>query len=667
MRPTSAKPTVLSLHVFRLAALFMTAAALTGCGMGPRLIPPTSAAAIHGHVHGGQQPVAGAKIYLLAANTTGFGQPSVSLLNSSSTGYSDTLGAYVVSAADGTFDITGDYTCTSGQQLYFLALGGDSGGGPNSAIGLMALLGDCSSAPSIPFVEVNEVSTVAAAFSLAGFAADSLHIASDETASGNSTSASAHTGLVNAFTTPSNLVDLGTGLALASTPAGHGTVPQATLYTLANILASCVNTADPVQPGIRSHDVTYSSACTTLFSATTPDGGSVPTDTASAAINIAHYPAANIANLYALASSKPPFSPALASQPSAVTLTLTFTPTSLTSVTMAFDAAGDLWYTFDHGLAKLSPLGVEAAGSPFADSGLSDPSGLAIDTSSNVWVVNLRNNTLHKFNSSGSLLHSGTVTGLNEPSSIAIDPSGNLWIANYAGSVTKTNSSGTVIATYTGGGKIDSPYQVLADSAGHIWLPAFFKSYFVLLNNNGAANAHSPLSVSGVDPAGDFSLLLAAIDSTGNLWTPNLSSNEIGAISNSGVALPHIPFTLGSVPDGLSPFPEALTLDGQNHVWASIWYQSEDYGVHTGSPQPLSAHPHDSSDEVDTLYGITSSGKSLLTYNLPGPATALAVDPSGNLWYFAPGIGFYEIVGLAAPLITPTAAAVSANKIATLP
>ena len=77
--------------------------------------------------------------------------------------------------------------------------------------------------------------------------------------------------------------------------------------TLANILAACVNT-----PGTTS-------ACSTLFTNALPGGttGTQPTDTATAAIDIAHNPAANITALYGLATANPPFSPALSAQPNA--------------------------------------------------------------------------------------------------------------------------------------------------------------------------------------------------------------------------------------------------------------------------------------------------------------------------------------------------------------
>jgi hypothetical protein len=261
MRPNAAPPPffvspVLWFDGLWLVALIILMHILTGCGVS-RLAPPSAqtGVALHGHVHGGQAPVNGAHVYLFAANTSGYGgygladstaNASVSLLNSADTGASDPTGAYVLSDVNGDFNISGDYTCTPGQQVYLYAHGGDSGGGSNSALGMLTLIGNCPAAgtfASIPFIEIDEVSTIAAAFAFAGFASDPVHVSSNG-------SPQALTGIANAFATASNLSDLGTGIALTTTPAGNGTVPRSTINTLANILASCVNTADPTEPDI---------------------------------------------------------------------------------------------------------------------------------------------------------------------------------------------------------------------------------------------------------------------------------------------------------------------------------------------------------------------------------------------------------------------------------
>jgi hypothetical protein len=162
---------------------------------------------------------------------------------------------YVTTDSQGAFAITGDYTCPStASQLYLYAIGGNPGAGTNSAAGLLAALGTCPASGTLSsslYVVINEVSTIATAYSIAGYATDPLQVSSPNTTL-------AQTGIANAFATVTNLETLSTGLVLATTPAangGNGTVPQSEIDTLANILAECINSTGPA-----------STACATLFS-----------------------------------------------------------------------------------------------------------------------------------------------------------------------------------------------------------------------------------------------------------------------------------------------------------------------------------------------------------------------------------------------------------------
>jgi hypothetical protein len=244
--------------------------------------------------------VAGAKVYVLQVNSSPYADSSVSLLNASTGNPADSIGHYVVSGEYGGFSIAGDYTCTAGHQVYVYVRGGNSGDdGANSAIGLMALLGTCPASGNFnraaPFVFVNEVTTVAAAYSMAGFATDATHVV-------DSGGASIH--VADAF----GLANMATGVANSALPSGpQGEVPRTKIHTLANILSACINSSSST-----------STSCATLFKSARSNGasGTIPDDTATAAINIARNPHANIAALYGLQPRlSAPFQPALQSAP----------------------------------------------------------------------------------------------------------------------------------------------------------------------------------------------------------------------------------------------------------------------------------------------------------------------------------------------------------------
>jgi hypothetical protein len=313
--------------VVLILLLLACATVLSGCGMGKIDTTvssqpiPVLGPAMQGRVHGGNQPVSGATIQLYAAGLNGYGSAPTSLLTSTVT----TDGAE-------SFGITGKYPCPDADsdgdsQVYLVATGGNPGlpgNVNNSALVLMAALGSCNqliAGGASIFIDVNEVSTVAAAYSLAQFAVP------DPSAPGIlvGTSGSNINGLNSAMKTVNNLVDLPTGTALSITPyykALGGTsggllnssyVPQARINTLADALAPCVNSTGT------------DGACTALFNAAKAPGGFTPTDTLQAILSIAQHPGNNPAGIWGLPSSTPPFEPTLSSAPNDFALALTYT------------------------------------------------------------------------------------------------------------------------------------------------------------------------------------------------------------------------------------------------------------------------------------------------------------------------------------------------------
>jgi hypothetical protein len=257
--------------------------------------------AIHGVAHGGQQPITGQSIYLYATGTSGVGSNSRSVLTASvctnspsNCGQDGSNNYYVTTDANGDFALTGDYTCSTNESLYIYGTGGNSGAGTgsNSHIGLLASLGTCASnsgdlSTQVPSIQLNEISTVATAYSLAGFALT-------PTAIGSGSTTAAIQGMTNAVANVPNIYNFAVGMPLTSTASSSanstGTVPANKMLWLADIIGACVNT-DPTDDN---------GTCASLISAMPKPGGGTTADTAQIALNMAHTQSASAATISAL-------------------------------------------------------------------------------------------------------------------------------------------------------------------------------------------------------------------------------------------------------------------------------------------------------------------------------------------------------------------------------
>jgi hypothetical protein len=586
-------------------------------------------AAISGKVHGGQNPIVGARVYLYAANTTGYVNASLSLLTSATGNPADTNGNYYETTGfGGNFTITGDYTCPStASQLYLYAIGGNPGAGTNSAAGLLAALGTCPASGTLSSslsVFVDEVSTIATAYSIAGFATDATHVSSSGTAL-------AQTGVANAFLNVTNLETLSTGLALETTPAGNSAVPHITINTLADILASCINSTGP-----------GSTACSTLLADAESGGstGTAPTDTANAAINMAHNPGANLAALYALSTAAPPFTPALTAVPNDFTLALNFTGGGLAEPTgVAIDASGNAWISnlVGSSISKFSSLG--AALSPFTGftgGGLDNPRSVAIDTSGNVWVTSLSDLNFSEFSSSGTPLSPSTGYtggGLSFPVAIAIDGFGNVWIADEYTSpyrVSEFTSAGAAISPSNGftGGGLDVSYSIAVDGSGNAWISNGANNTISKFSSMGTALSPSTgFTGGGLDDPGPIT-----IDSSGNLWAANYSNQSVTKLSNAGTAISPSTGDTGGGVNGTN----GIAIDGSGNIFVANSAGSISEFTSAGTP-------------ISPSTGFTSGGL--------GNPYFMAIDGSGDAWVVNfEGNSVFELIGVATPVITPICA-----------
>ncbi len=632
---------------------------------------PLTGAAIQGKVHGGQFPISGSTIGLYVAGSTGYG----------SSGGNSLLTTTVMSGADGSFSITGDYTCPANSLVYITASGGNPGlGSNNSAIMLAAPLGACSSLTSSTFININEVTTAAMAVSLGQFFTTTFGSTSTDSFGSSSTNS---VGLANAFATANNLVNVSTGAAVTSaTLTNNGftitTAPEsAKLNTIANILAACVNS-----------DGSGTSPClTTLFPDVTPAGGTVPTDTLQAAVDMSLNPtsnnaatsATNMAALYGLQTGTPPFA-GVATQPTDWTVGIQYTASSTLlpqQQNIAADASGNIWIvtngsSVNGSLVELSPTGTPMLSSTLSTTTVNggtavnlstlNPRNLAIDTNGNAWVTTSSGNgVVFEYNPNSAV---ATAFKFQASYGIAIDGNNNVFVGDQSASVGTTGNSfieflgGSMATTSEVEFPADEaniqPEYMAVDTSGNVWASgggAAGTSVVLLSGINstgctafpctsatGLASTYNTVTVGPIN--GPFALAAT----TGGMWLANATGNYLTNFALSGTSATNY----GSASSFSAPrFP---AVDGVGNVWVG--------NRGTGAVSEVSASGTILSPGTGFVHSGLASGN------------GVSLDPSGNVWIAnnsTTADSIFEIVGAGAPTVTPIALALKNNAVAKKP
>ncbi len=677
------------------------AAALTGCGMGntatdtDRTATTSELGTIQGSNFGGHAPIVSAHIFVLEATTNGYGAVAKSLLSSSYSNSSfptkqDTSGGvtngmyYVTTDVNGAFSISGDYTCDMNQPVYLYAAGGSpstGGTGPaNPAIVNLGMLGVCGTAQnfsSLNFVFINEVSTVATAYAMAGFAVDSLHIGSSSTNL---------VGLKNAALNAATLYNIqgnGPGSTTADGADNHianavnpnnsnGTVPQQTIDTLANIVANCVDSGNTSVGTTSAALQAEATACSGLFvaatsngvtSSTSTGGATVPIDTATALINIAHYPAGintyptnspmdskNPATLFGLPTGIVPFTPQLANAPTDWTIALTYKSIP-TPIAIVIDASGDAYIGTNSATAGyITELGPQGAVNATSTTAVPNLTGLGVSTGSaaTVWATSHSNSELYQFSSNlktSSTFTSPKVTG---PTALAVDSSGNVYVVNNSATYTafylqEFNSVGT--ANYA-----TSSYEF---SVGNGIAMAANDDVWVSSSNSGLGLYPNPStgSATPVTNPGAPSVDAVAVDYLGDAWVTTTGS--VNALLQKYSTTSNAPTDYGvngydnAAMGGMST-PVALAIDGSNANninYFNVWV------ANSGNNTVSEINSSSTSSTLSPSVGY-QSGTGLVK-----SPSAIAVDNSGDVWVTNQGNSTVtEIIGSATPVTTPLAA-----------
>ena len=584
---------------------------------------------LEGTVLSGAHPVQNATIQLYTVGATGNGSAAHAMLSSTVT----------TNAAGNFYLATGSplalaFTCTHPtDQVYAVAAGGNPGisSTNNAALTMVTALGNCNTLTTTSSITINELTTVAAAWTLAQFAASTTNIGASST-----NAAGIHNAMLNAQL----LATSSTGAV--ATPASNLNVEPGKLAALADALASCTDSDG--------------TACTPLFTAATPAGGTAPTDAFAAALSIVKNPSQNIAAVYALLGNTPPYATSLTQAPNDWTLNMAVSGGALAAPTdIAIDSSGNIWAADYAGLLSgFSPQGTPLSATGYGSGKLDEvlPHALTIDPSGNIWA----SDQVDSVNSTGSITKftpSGTGTfssitkyydaSINYPTAVAADTNGNIFIANYATSaVTVYTGAGVPLATHgtgLGSGSALEPVAVAADANHGVWIA----------NSESAAVTH--VSATGLILsnlaccAGANGSNGIATDSAGNAWISDYGASAFSVISTSASGDAILINEQPLLGPGLVSAPSGLAVDAAQNVFvANLFGESitELAGIHSTRALGTQLSP-------PTGFGYPASGSPRVL-----SPEAVAPDASGNLWVTNNGNNnLIVFFGLAAPTKTP--------------
>jgi DNA-binding beta-propeller fold protein YncE len=228
-------------------------------------------------------------------------------------------------------------------------------------------------------------------------------------------------------------------------------------------------------------------------------------------------------------------------------------------------------------------------------SGLSGPSGVAVDRAGNVYIADTINNAIERWTETNNTLTTLVSSGLANPFGVAVDGTGNVYIADTDNSAIKewTAASNTVTTLVSSG--LSNPAGVAVDGAGNVYIADTGNSR---IKEWPATNGAMAILVSSgsSNPAG------AAVDGAGNVYIADTGNSAIKewTATNGAVA------TL--VSSGLSN-PVGVAVDGAGNV----------YIADTGN------------SAIKKLMATNGAVATLVSSGLSNPA-GVAVDGAGNVY-----------------------------------
>ncbi|MBF6466799.1 protein kinase [Nocardia beijingensis] len=228
-------------------------------------------------------------------------------------------------------------------------------------------------------------------------------------------------------------------------------------------------------------------------------------------------------------------------------------------------------------------------------SGVSLPTGVAVDAAGNVYVTDMGSDRVLKSAAGAAAATPLPFTGLKNPQDVAVDAAGNVYVSDTSNDRVLKLAAGAAAATplpFTG---LKDPHGVAVGNTGDVYVADRGNDRVLKLAAGESAATTLPLTgLQGPDGV--------AVDPAGNVYVTELGTEQVRLLAAGASAPTMLPFTGLKDPQGL-----AVDTSGDVYVvdWGNKWVVMLAAGASTPTPLPFTG--------------------------LKNPQ-GLAVDPAGNVY-----------------------------------
>jgi uncharacterized protein (TIGR03437 family) len=353
----------------------------------------------------------------------------------------------------------------------------------------------------------------------------------------------------------------------------------------------------------------------------------------------------------------------------------------MTPYAVAVDSSGNVYFAengdsvirkitvsnmYIYRVAGNGTAGFSGDGSTATKAQLNFPTGMALDSSGNIYIADSLNYRIRKvtggaistIGGNGVFSYSGdggpaSSAQLNTPQAVAVDSSGNLYICDTVNNVVRKVTASGTITTIAGNGtqgyggdggaataaQLNKPQGIAVDSSGNIYV-ADTQNARVRKISGGAINTVAGNGMPGYGGDGGSATAAQlyvpiglAVDSAGNLYIADFTNNRVRKVSTAGV----ISTVAGNGNSGYSGDggsavnamlngPTDVAVDSNGNLYIADLNNNAVREVSDGNIMTIAGNG---------LPGVAGDGGPATAATVGNP-TGIAVDSAGNL-YIASG------------------------------